>query len=238
MIKFKQEKLRHIEEGQRAKQEKELEECRVTQRKSISPRLSNAQDRSTLMTIKNGQIERKKSPDQSITHERLYKKPIHNKKLKKSTERKQSIEPLVPPQPPKSPKNAAEITEKLYKDAVKRQVQKKERASLNPPGGTPTTQIVLKTSQKSNEFYAGRLLKQIEKAFTDLSCFELVDFTLDIVTDLLEYLGYYGEQLPNKERVVVDAFKIMGGVIYGESKRNVTKKSFIVFLNAINNVFL
>jgi len=44
--------------------------------------------------------------------------------------------------------------------------------------------------------------------------------------------------LPNKERVVVDAFKIMGGVIYGESKRNVTKKSFIVFLNAINNVFL
>jgi|LauGreDrversion4_2_1035121.scaffolds.fasta_scaffold60057_3 hypothetical protein len=72
------------------------------------------------MTIKNGQIERKKSPDQSITHERLYKKPIHNKKLKKSTERKQSIEPLVPPQPPKSPKNAAEITEKLYKDAVKR----------------------------------------------------------------------------------------------------------------------
>jgi hypothetical protein len=30
----------------------------------------------------------------------------------------------------------------------------------------------------------------------------------------------------------------MGGVIYGDSKRNVSKKSFIVFLNGINNVFL
>jgi hypothetical protein len=30
----------------------------------------------------------------------------------------------------------------------------------------------------------------------------------------------------------------MGGIIYGENKKNVTKKSFIVFLNAINNVFL
>ena len=96
----------------------------------------------------------------------------------------------------------------------------------------------MKTSQKSNEFYAGRLLKQIEKAFTDLSCFELMDFNLDSITDLLEYLGYYGEQLPYKERIIVEAFKTMGGVIYGENRKNVTKKSFIVFLNAINNVFL
>ena len=143
--------------------------------------------------IKNGQIERKKSPDTSLTHERLYTKPIHNKKLKKSSERK---EPEAPQQPVKSPKNSAEITEKLYKDAVKRQVKKKERASLTPQGqsgGITQANIVLKTSQKSNEFYAGRLLKQIEKAFTDLSCFELLDFNLDTITDLLEYLGYYGE---------------------------------------------
>ncbi len=37
---------------------------------------------------------------------------------------------------------------------------------------------------------------------------------------------------------MVDAFKTMGGVIYGEHKKNVNKKSFIVFVNAINNVFL
>jgi hypothetical protein len=30
----------------------------------------------------------------------------------------------------------------------------------------------------------------------------------------------------------------MGGVIYGDNRKNVTKKSFIVFLNAVNNVFL
>ena len=85
------------------------------------------------------------------------------------------------------------------------------RASLTPRG-VPNTNIVLKTSQKSNEFYAGRLLKQIEKAFTDLSCFEILDLNLEMVTDLMEYLGYYGEQLAFKERLVVDAFKTMGGV--------------------------
>ena len=60
----------------------------------------------------------------------------------------------------------------------------------------------------------------------------MLDLSLEVITDLLEYLGYYGE------RVVVEAFKTMGGVIYGEQKKNVSKKSFIVFLNAINNVFL
>ena len=40
MIKFKQEKQRNIEEAQRVKKEKELEECRISQRRSISPKLS------------------------------------------------------------------------------------------------------------------------------------------------------------------------------------------------------
>ena len=66
----------------------------------------------------------------------------------------------------------------------------------------------------------------------------MIDLSIETITDLLEYLGYYGDQLPYKERVVVDAFKTMGGVVYGDSKKNVSKKSFIVFLNAINNVFL
>lgn len=51
----------------------------------------------------------------------------------------------------------------------------------------------VKPSQKSNEFYAGRLLKQIEKAFGDLGCFEMVDFSLESVSDLLTFLGYSGE---------------------------------------------
>jgi hypothetical protein len=66
----------------------------------------------------------------------------------------------------------------------------------------------------------------------------MIDLPMETVTDLLEFLGYYGDSLPYKERVIVDAFKTMGGVIYGENKKNVSKKSFIVFLNAINNVFL
>jgi hypothetical protein len=52
-----------------------------------------------------------------------------------------------------------------------------------------------------------------------------------MVTDLMEYLGYYGEQLAFKERLVVDAYKTMGGVIYGEHKKNVNKKSFIVLFS-------
>ncbi len=78
-------------------------------------------------------------------------------------------------------------------------------------------------------------MKQIEKAFTDLSCYEILDFNLETTTDLLAYLGYYGDQLPYKDRIAADAFKSMGGTLGG---RNITKRSFIVFLNAINNVYL
>lgn len=48
----------------------------------------------------------------------------------------------------------------------------------------------IKTSTKSNEFYAGRLLKQIEKAFSDLACFEMSDFSQETCSDLFTYLGY------------------------------------------------
>jgi len=96
----------------------------------------------------------------------------------------------------------------------------------------------LKTSQKSNEFFAGRVLKQIEKAFSDLGCFEMYDFDLEVCTDLFIYLGYAGDQLAFKDRIMLDAFKLMGGQAHSEHRKNVTKRSFIVFVNAINNVFL
>ena len=98
--------------------------------------------------------------------------------------------------------------------------------------------MVLKTSQKSNEFYAGRVLKQIEKAFSDLGCFEMFDFDLEMCSDLMVYLGYAGDQLAFKERIMLDAYKFMGGQTHGEHRKNITKRSFIVFVNAINNVFL
>lgn len=50
-----------------------------------------------------------------------------------------------------------------------------------------------KKLKKSNEYYAGKLLKQIEKAFTDLDCFQMVDLSLETCIDLLRYLGYFGE---------------------------------------------
>ena len=66
----------------------------------------------------------------------------------------------------------------------------------------------------------------------------MVDFSLETCSDLLTYLGYAGDQLSYKERILSDAFKVMGGVSNGEHKANVRKRSFIVFVNAINNVFL
>ena len=65
------------------------------------------------------------------------------------------------------------------------------------------------------------------------------DFSLDTCSDLLTYLGYSGEGLSYRDRIIADAFKTMGGHISsGDHRRNVSKRSFIVFINAINNVFL
>jgi hypothetical protein len=62
----------------------------------------------------------------------------------------------------------------------------------------------------------------------------MVDLSIDSVVDILSYLGYSSEQLPFKDRIHADAFKLMGG----NHGRNVSKRSLIVFINAINNVFL
>ncbi len=45
----------------------------------------------------------------------------------------------------------------------------------------------------------------------DLGCFEIIDFDLQMCTDLLSYLGYVGDQLAFKDRVMLDCFKVMGG---------------------------
>jgi hypothetical protein len=66
----------------------------------------------------------------------------------------------------------------------------------------------------------------------------MLDFTLETSSDLLTYLGYSSEHLSYRERILTDAFKTMGGNAHPEHRKNVSKRSFIVFVNAINNVFL
>ena len=77
-------------------------------------------------------------------------------------------------------------------------------------------------------------MKQIEKAFSDLGCFEMHDFSVETVQDLLTYLGYAGDDLAYSDRTILEAYRAMGGT----ADRYVTKRAFIVFVNAINNVFL
>jgi hypothetical protein len=60
------------------------------------------------------------------------------------------------------------------------------------------------------------------------------DFSVDTVQDLLTYLGYAGDDLAYQDRTILEAYKAMGGT----ADRHVTKRAFIVFINAINNVFL
>ena len=58
---------------------------------------------------------------------------------------------------------------------------------------------------------------------------------MEICTDLLTYLGYTGDYMPLKDHIMANAFKTMGGQ---PNRSNVTKRSFIVFVNAINNIYL
>lgn len=89
--------------------------------------------------------------------------------------------------------NSKEITQKLYSDALCRQVVKRKSLERQTSPRNESGRPSMKASQKSNEIYAGRLLKQIEKAFTDLSCFEMQDLSIETVEDILAYLGYSGE---------------------------------------------
>jgi hypothetical protein len=55
----------------------------------VSPRLSKGLDiteDTSLVMVKKGKLDRQKSPDTSKIHQRLYKKPIHNPKPKKTKE--------------------------------------------------------------------------------------------------------------------------------------------------------
>ena len=56
----------------------------------------------------------------------------------------------------------------------------------------------------------------------------------EVFVDLLNYLGYAGDDLFQKEKLLGDAWAEVGG---SESK-GITKKAFIIFVNVLNNVFL
>lgn len=92
---------------------------------------------------------------------------------------------------------------------------------------------IVKTSLKSNELFAGRLLKQIDRAFLDLDCLSLTSLTYDKFSDLLWYLGYSGESLFNKDKILQDAWQHLGG----SDDRNISKRSFIIFIYALNNLY-
>jgi Ca2+-binding EF-hand superfamily protein len=77
-------------------------------------------------------------------------------------------------------------------------------------------------------------LKQIEKAFTDLDLLKQESLTFKHFVDVLSYLGYCGEDLSQKERILKYAWSHIGGT----DTRNVSRRSLIIFVNALNNVYL
>ena len=52
--------------------------------------------------------------------------------------------------------------------------------------------------------------------------------------EVLCYLGYCGDELFNKEKLLKDAWAFVGGT----EGRNISRRSLIIFLNALNNVYL
>jgi hypothetical protein len=52
--------------------------------------------------------------------------------------------------------------------------------------------------------------------------------------DVLCYLGYCGDELFNRERLLKDAWGFVGGT----ESRNISRRSLVIFINALNNVYL
>lgn len=82
--------------------------------------------------------------------------------------------------------------------------------------------------------YAGRILKQLEKAFIDLNCMDTLSISYDLFVDILNYLGFSGDDLSQKERIQKDAWNHLGG----SDSRNISKRTLIIFINSLNNVYL
>ena len=52
-----------------------------------------------------------------------------------------------------------------------------------------------KASNNSNLVFVSRILKQIERAFTDLECMDTNQISLEMFTDIMTYLGYIGDDI-------------------------------------------
>lgn len=124
--------------------------------------------------------------------------------------------------------NCQEITRKLYADAKKRQEQRESSRS-----GT-RSESKYKPSDRSNQVYAGRILKQIERAFTDLDLLHANCLTLQQFTEVLSFLGYSGEDLCLRDKLLKEAYSYIGGT----ESRPISRRSLVVFLHALNNVYL
>mmetsp|Transcript_32223 Transcript_32223/g.31531 ORF Transcript_32223/g.31531 Transcript_32223/m.31531 type:complete len:198 (+) Transcript_32223:1300-1893(+) len=126
----------------------------------------------------------------------------------------------------KSPRpNCVEITKKLYEDAQRRNGSRDRKSQRQPAR--------VKTSERSNQVYASRVLKQIERALQDLDLLETPSFSQEEFSDVLEYLGFSGQTLHERSKLINEAWSTLSGDLGGVSKR-----SFIIFVNVLNNLFL
>jgi hypothetical protein len=60
------------------------------------------------------------------------------------------------------------------------------------------------------------------------------EIEFELYIDLLSNLGYISSELRERDQIIVDTWKFIGG----SDSRNISKRAFIVFINALNNVFL
>ncbi|CDW83694.1 UNKNOWN [Stylonychia lemnae] len=222
MQRYQELKDKKLDQLKRAYQDKELEECR----KSVS----RSRSRLDISVSRNGQ-------DQPI-HERLHQQDIHNVKYSHrrlsndmSHNENQNPEEITTYRSKNEQKlSSSEITKKLYEDAIKRKEQERSKSGQR----TARDHEKYKTSERSNEVYAGRILKQIEKAFSDLECLQVISIDFDKFVDILKYLGYANNEMSLKEKILTDAWAQIGG----SENRNISKRSLIIFINCLNNIYL
>eukprot|EP00347_Sterkiella_histriomuscorum_P006789 403351425 len=232
MLQYQEKRKQKVEQQRKLQEEKELEECR--------PRSAS---KSKVLDMSNSrlglQTSRVRDNSQDI-HDRLFSQNLKNRRQSQTRQqnRENSFDPSlnnsnlnITNQLNKSKVTSSEITQKLYEDAIKRRVEKDHLRSTSNQSRLNHTYY--KTSNRSNEVFASRLLKQIDRAFTDLDCLRLNSLSLDQFYDILCYLGYTGDDHQNKDRITQDAWVYLGG----SQNRQISKKSLIIFIHALNNLY-
>ena len=63
---------------------------------------------------------------------------------------------------------------------------------------------------------------------------DTINITYELFVDILSYLGFTGDDLNQRERIQKDAWNHLGG----SESRNISKRTLIIFINALNNVYL